>query len=214
MEASEPVQPPPPPPPPETPPPAAPAAGEYPVRFDAERQDEYNRFLPLVKWLLAFPHYVVLLFLGIGALFAILIAFFAVIITGRFPRGLWDFVTGVHRWGLRVGAYVLLLTDQYPPFSLEDDPAYPVTAEWDYPEQIDRWRPLVQWILIIPYAILAGILFYVAEFVALIGVFVILFTKNLPEGMFRLIVNPFRWQQRANSYGGFVVKQYPPFEWE
>jgi hypothetical protein len=215
MEASEPVQPPPPPPPPSETPPAAPAiAGDYPVRFDAVRQEEYNRFLPLIKWLLAFPHYIALLFVGIAALFAILIAFFAVIITGRYPRGLWDFVTGVHRWGLRVGSYVLLLTDQYPPFSLQDDPDYPVTAEWDYPETIDRWRPLVQWILIIPYAILAGILFYVAEFVALIGVFVILFTKNLPEGMFKLIVNPFRWQQRANSYGGFLVKQYPPFEWE
>jgi Domain of unknown function (DUF4389) len=213
MEASEPVQPPPP-PPEAPPPPPAPAAGEYPVRFDAERQEEYNRFLPLIKWLLAFPHYVVLLFLGIGALFATLIAFFAVIITGAYPRGLWDFVTGVHRWAMRVVAYVLLLTDQYPPFSLEHDPGYPVTVEWDYPETIDRWRPLVQWILIIPYAILAGILFSVAQFVALIGVFVILFTKNLPEGMFNLIVNPMRWQVRANSYAGFVVKQYPPFEWE
>jgi hypothetical protein len=214
MEASEPAQPPPP-PPPEAPPPGAVAtAGDYPVRFEAERQDEYNRFLPLVKWLLAIPHYIVLVFLGIGALFAVIIAFFAVIITGRYPRGLWDYVTGVHRWAVRVVAYVYLLTDEYPPFSLEDEPSYPVTVEWDYPETIDRWRPLVQWLLIIPYAIVAAIVFYVAEIVAFIGVFVILFTKDLPEGMFKLIVNPIRWQVRANSYGGFLVKRYPPFEWE
>ena len=214
MEASEPVQPPPPPPPEAPPPGAIASAGEYPVRFEAERQAEYNRFLPLVKWLLAIPHYIVLLFLGIGALFAVIIAFFAVIITGRYPRGLWDYVTGVHRWAVRVVAYVYLLTDEYPPFSLEDEPSYPVKVEWDYPETIDRWRPLVQWLLIIPYAIVAAIVFYVAEIVAFIGVFVILFTKDLPEGMFKLIVNPIRWQVRANSYGGFLVKQYPPFEWE
>jgi hypothetical protein len=214
MEASEPAQPPPPPPPAAPPPGAVATAGDYPVRFEAERQDEYNRFLPLVKWLLAIPHYIVLVFLGIGALFAVIIAFFAVIITGRYPRGLWDYVTGVHRWAVRVVAYVYLLTDEYPPFSLEDEPSYPVTVEWDYPETIDRWRPLVQWLLIIPYAIVAAIVFYVAEIVAFIGVFVILFTKDLPEGMFKLIVNPIRWQVRANSYGGFLVKRYPPFEWE
>jgi Domain of unknown function (DUF4389) len=215
MEASEPVQPPPPPPPPsETPPPATATAGEYPVRFEAERQEEYNRFLPLIKWLIALPHYIVLLFLGIGALFAIIIAFFAVLITGRYPRGLWDYVTGVHRWGMRVAAYVLLLRDEYPPFSLEDDPAYPVTVEWDYPETIDRWRPLVHWLLVIPYALVAGVLAGLAQIVAFIGVFVILFTKELPEGMFKLIVNPLRWQVRANSYGAWLVTRYPPFEWE
>ena len=88
---------------------------EYP---DAER--DLNRWLPLVKWLLAIPHYIVLFFLFVGAFFAVIIAWFAILFTGRYPRGLFDFVVGVGRWSLRVEAYAfLLVTDRYPPFSLQ-----------------------------------------------------------------------------------------------
>jgi hypothetical protein len=81
---------------------------------------DLNRWLPLVKWFLAIPHYIVLVFLVIGAVFAIVIAWFAILFTGRYPRGLFDYVVGVGRWGLRVQAYVgLLVTDRYPPFSLK-----------------------------------------------------------------------------------------------
>jgi hypothetical protein len=87
---------------------------DYP---DAQR--DLNRWLPLVKWLLAIPHYVVLFFLSIGAVFAIVFAWFAILFTGRYPRGLFDYVIGVGRWSLRVQAYAfLLVTDRYPPFSL------------------------------------------------------------------------------------------------
>ena len=83
-------------------------------------EQDLNRWLPLVKWLLAIPHYIVLAFLAIGAILAILIAWFAVLFTGRYPRGLFDYVVGVARWALRVQAYaILLLTDRYPPFSLQ-----------------------------------------------------------------------------------------------
>lgn len=83
-------------------------------------KQELSRGLPIVKWLLAFPHYFVLLILSVGALFAVIIAWFAVLFTGRYPKSLFDFVVGVSRWGLRVNAYaVLLVTDQYPPFSLK-----------------------------------------------------------------------------------------------
>ncbi len=78
-----------------------------------------NRWLPLVKWFLAIPHYIVLALLAIIALFAVVFTWFAILFTGRSPRGLFDFVVGVGRWGLRVQAYAfLLVTDQYPPFSL------------------------------------------------------------------------------------------------
>ena len=86
---------------------------EYP---DARR---LNRWLPLVKWLLAIPHYVVLFFLGIGALGAVVIAWFAILFTGQYPRSLFDYVVGVIRWFNRVNGYAFtLVTDQYPPFSL------------------------------------------------------------------------------------------------
>jgi hypothetical protein len=80
---------------------------------------QLNRWLPLVKWLLAIPHYVVLFFLGIGAIVAIILAWFAILFTGRYPRGLFDFVVGVMRWSNRVTGYAFaLVTDEYPPFSL------------------------------------------------------------------------------------------------
>jgi hypothetical protein len=84
---------------------------------DAPR--ELNRWLPLVKWFLAIPHYVVLFFLGIAAFIAVVVAWFAILVTGRYPRGLFDFVEGVIRWNNRVTGYALILvTDRYPPFRL------------------------------------------------------------------------------------------------
>jgi hypothetical protein len=84
-----------------------------------DARTDLNRWLPLVKWFLAIPHYVVLFFLGIAALVCVVIAWFAILFTGRYPRGLFDFVVGVGRWGTRVTAYAFLLaTDRYPPFSL------------------------------------------------------------------------------------------------
>ena len=88
---------------------------DYP---DVER--DLNRWLPLVKWFLAIPHYIILFFLWIGAFFAVVIAWFAILFTGRYPKGLFDFVVGVGRWSLRVYAYAfLLVTDRYPPFALD-----------------------------------------------------------------------------------------------
>ncbi len=82
--------------------------------------NDLNRLMPLIKWLLAVPHYVVLAFLSIGALFVTIIAWFAILFTGRYPLGIFDYVVGVMRWGLRVNAYAgLLVTDRYPPFSMQ-----------------------------------------------------------------------------------------------
>ena len=81
---------------------------------------ELNRFLPLVKWLLAIPHYIVLIFLNIGAVVVVIVAWFAILFTGRYPRGIFDYVQGVIRWHNRVAAYALvLITDRYPPFRLD-----------------------------------------------------------------------------------------------
>ncbi|MFC1911970.1 DUF4389 domain-containing protein [Chloroflexota bacterium] len=86
-----------------------------------DAKNELNRWLPLVKWFLAIPHYIVLFFLGIAAIVSIVIAWFAILFTCRYPKGLFDFVTGVFRWSLRVAAYAFLLTtDLYPPFALSD----------------------------------------------------------------------------------------------
>lgn len=84
-----------------------------------DAQHDLNQWLPLFKWLLAIPHYIVLFFLSIAVFFITIFAWFAILITGQYPKGLFDFVVGVGRWGLRVSAYAfLLVTDRYPPFSL------------------------------------------------------------------------------------------------
>jgi hypothetical protein len=88
---------------------------DYP---DAQR--DLNRWLPLVKWLLAIPHFIVLFFLGIATVFVVIFSWFAILFTGRYPRGAFDFIEGFFRWGARVEGYALLLvTDRYPPFSLQ-----------------------------------------------------------------------------------------------
>lgn len=91
----------------------------YPVQYDLVYPQDLSRLLIFVKWLLVIPHILVLAVLGIGAVAAYVIAWFAILITGRFPLPLFGYLVGVMRWGLRVNAYVMLLTDVYPPFSLE-----------------------------------------------------------------------------------------------
>jgi roadblock/LC7 domain-containing protein len=88
-------------------------------RFSLDPPGQMQRWAPLYKWILAIPHYIVLIFLFIGAFFAWIVAFFAVIITGAYPQGVRDFNIGVMRWAVRVDAYVLFMTDEYPPFSLQ-----------------------------------------------------------------------------------------------
>src|SRR5262245_24165429 len=132
--AQPPAQPPPPPPGYEPATPGAPGGERYGVRADASRQEEYSRFMPLIKWLILLPHYICLLFLGIAALVVIIISWFAVLFTRNYPRGMFDFVLGVHRWGWRVSSYLFLLNDNYPPFTLDDVADYPARLTIDYPE--------------------------------------------------------------------------------
>jgi hypothetical protein len=205
---------PPAPPPPAAPPTTVSPAGDYPVHLDIERQEEYSRFMPLIKWLLAIPHYIALLVLGIGALFVVLISWFAVLFTGRYPRGMFDFIVGVHRWALRVIAYTDLLVDPYPPFTLDDDPNYPVHFDIDYPEHVERWRPLITWLLVIPYFIVAYLIYYLGRIMVLFGFFTILFTTRFPEGMFNIVKISLRWMARASAYQYWMVTRYPPFEWD
>jgi hypothetical protein len=186
---------------------------DYPVRLDVDYPPRLSRLLIFVKWLLAFPHYVVLWVLGIVAWVILVIAFFAVLITGRYPESLWGFLAGFERWRLRVAAYVLLQTDRYPPFSLEDDPAYPARLAVDYPDRIERWRPLVHWLLVIPAALVAYLIDVVAVFGVIIAWFAILITARYPQALFDLTLIALRWSTRVQIYAYFMVSPYPPFVW-
>src|SRR3954454_8949958 len=180
--------------------PAGPPSPVFPVAVEVAYPPELNRWLPLVKWLLVVPPLIALCFVGIGAFFVAIYAFFAVLFTGRWPRGAFDYMVGTFRWAYRVVAYYHLMVDPYPPFSMADDPDYPVRLNIEYPEEIDRWRPVVQWLLVIPFAIVASILIYLAELLVFFAFFTILFTKSFPEGMHKIVLIALRWQARGGAY--------------
>jgi hypothetical protein len=192
---------------------SGPPSAPYPAATEFDRQEEYRRFLPIVKGFLLIPHWVALLFVGIGVLFAILGAWFAVLFTGKYPQGIHKFVTGAMRWGARAGAYGMLMTDRYPPFSLEHDDSYPVRFDVAYTERIARWRPLVHWLLVIPYALVTIVLVWLAMVVTFLAFFAILFTKQFPPGLFNFNVVALRWQNRMNAYQYWMTEKYPPWQW-
>jgi Domain of unknown function (DUF4389) len=208
------------------------AVRTYPVAVQGELDGHVSRGLWLVKWLLAIPHYIVLAFLWIAAVVMTVVAFFAILFTGRYPRGIFDFNVGVLRWSWRVWfySYGALGTDRYPPFTLADVEDYPARLQIDYPERLSHWLPFVKWLLAIPHLILVGIfvsgggLFATHSSdwawgggIGLIGLLVLiaaialLFTGRYPRGLFDFTLGLDRWALRVAAYVGLMTDRYPPF---
>jgi len=202
----------------------------YPVAVTGELQPDVSRWLWLLKWLLALPHYVVLAFLWIAFSILTLVAAVAILFTERFPRGIFDFNVGVLRWTWRVWFYSYWAngTDRYPPFTLGEASDYPARLEVAYPERLNRWLPLVKWLLAIPHLILVGLFvggwgWGAGEdwagwgFAGLVGILVLiacvilLFTGRYPPALFNFALGLDRWALRVAAYVGLMTDDYPPF---
>ncbi|WP_433407481.1 DUF4389 domain-containing protein [Saccharomonospora azurea] len=203
-----------------------------PVRVYARLDSPLSRWLWLVKWLLALPHYLILALLWITFVVLTVVAFVAILVTGRYPRVLFDFNVGVLRWAWRVHyyTYAALGTDRYPPFTLADVPDYPARLDIDYPERLSRGLVLVKWLLAIPHYLVVGLfvgggLWYLWDgpddrgwaagglvgLLVFIAAVVLLFTGNYPKPIFDFVLGMDRWVVRVGAYVGLMTDRYPPF---
>ncbi len=209
---------------------SAPAPTVYPLSVTGELQPDLSRWLWLVKWLLAIPHYILLALLWLAFSVLTLVAAIAIVFTRRYPRGIFDFNLGVLRWTWRVWFYSYWAngTDRYPPFTLGESPEYPARLAVVYPERLNRWLPLVKWLLAIPHLILVGL--FVGGwgwgagdewggwgFAGLVGILVLiasvilLFTGRYPPTLFNFALGLDRWTFRVAAYVGLMTDRYPPF---
>lgn len=181
--------------------------------------------------MLAIPHLIILAFLWVGFVIAWVIALFAILFTGKYPRGLFDFNVGVLRWSWRVGFYSYHVngTDKYPPFTLEPVDDYPADLQVVYPEKLSQGLVLIKWwLLAIPHLIIVslfsggwgwgwGQLMWGGEGTGLIVILVIiaavvlLFTGKYNQDIFKLVMGMNRWVYRVVAYVALMTDEYPPF---
>ncbi len=176
--------------------------------FDVAYPQRLSRLLIFVKWLLLLPHLLVLWVLQIVVSIVSFIAFFAILITGRYPKELWDISLSILRWHIRVSVYAALMRDEYPPFG---DQSYPIRLEMVYPTRLSRWKIFVKWLLIIPHTVALWVLGILSGLAAVIAWFAILITGEYPRTLFDFNVGVLRWSTRVSIYVLLMSDVYPPF---
>lgn len=187
-------------------------APAYPIQLEVDPAAPQNRLSVFLRILYIIPQAIVLAFVGIALEIVTLIAWIVIIITGRYPEGMLRFAIGAFRWATRVGAYAYLLTDKYPPFSLEEHPSYPIRPSvQERSGDRNRLTVFFRIILAIPHAIIVGVLGYAVAVVVLIAWFAALFTGSVPEGLHNFVAGYARWNARYTGYLLLLCDEYPPF---
>jgi hypothetical protein len=186
----------------------------YPVNLKGELTVPPGRWVWLFKWLLAIPHFFILCLLGIASCVVCVIAFFAILFTGKYPKGLFEFNAGVLRWSWRVGfySYGALGTDKYPPFKLESVPDFPASLEILYPEKLSRGLVLVKWwLLAIPHYFIIEVFSDLIPILIFVAGICLLFSGRYPKDLFKLAIGLNRWRYRVIVYATLMRDEYPPF---
>jgi hypothetical protein len=184
----------------------------YPVTFKADYVEKRSRLTTFFRLLLAIPHIIFLYFYGLAAGVVVIISWFALVFTGRYPQGMYDFVSGSLRYSTRVYGYIWLLTDEYPPFSGSSDVSYPVDLHIGPPKsEYSRLKVLFRIILAIPVLIIHYAMQIVAEVGAFIAWFAIVALGRQPKGLQDMIVLGTSYQQRAYAYLALITEDWPPF---
>jgi hypothetical protein len=184
----------------------------YPATFEVDYVERRSRLTALLRLLLVIPVALWLYVVGIFAYIAMVIAWFAIVITGKFPQALYDLVAGYTRMLARVTAYAALLADPYPPFGLGDDPAYPVRMEFTRLERYSRLRTFFRPLLSIPIVILRYVINLLLEIAAFAAWVVIIVTGKLPRGLFDVMVLANSYTARSDAYLFLLTETYPPFQ--
>lgn len=185
----------------------------YPASFEADYVERRNRLTAFFRLILAIPLVIVLYVYGIIACIAIVIAWFAIVITGHYPKGLFDFVAGFNRFVARSTAYAALLCDPYPPFGGAANASYPVRMEFTGPlEQYSRLKTLFRIILAIPIVILRYVMNLLLEIGAVGAWVVIVVTGKLPRGLFDVMVLANSYTARSDAYLFLLTETYAPFQ--
>jgi Domain of unknown function (DUF4389) len=185
----------------------------YPVTFEADYVERRSRLTTFFRLILVIPLAIALYLFGIVASVAILIAWFAIVLTGRYPQGLYDFVANFNRFLARVTAYAVLLSDPYPPFNGAPDPSYPVRMQFAGPlERYSRVKTLFRIILAIPIVVLRYVMGLLLELGALAAWVVIVLTGKMPRGLFDLMVLANSYTARSDAYLYLLTETYPPFQ--
>lgn len=184
----------------------------YPVTFEADYIEQRNRLTTFFRLILMIPLAIWLYIYAIVAGIVLVIAWFAIVITGHYPRGLYDFVAGYTRFITRATAYGALLCDPYPSFGGSANPAYPIRMEFEPLDRYSRLKTFFRIILAIPIVILRYIIGLLLEIGAFAAWFVILFTGKMPRGLYDLMVFANSYTARSDAYLYLLTETYPPFQ--